>query len=361
MSAPYAFGLSQEDERTEAAALRIVPTDRVLCVASGGEMPLSLLAMGVERVVAVDVSAAQLHLTALKLAAIERLEPDAALRLLGYLPARAEERRRLWREVRPALDANAQRFWEANDGAVRAAPIWAGRYERYARLLRLGIGPLVGRRHLEALFGATTLDEQREAFVRHIDRPALRALFRVAFHPRLFRKRGMDPRSLAHRDDGRSLGEQYFAQLRQACTATLAADNPLLQLHLLGRLISAEAAPLCFRRCGVEVIRARRARLTLRRGDLSCELDQQPPGAFNKVHLSNVTDWLAAADWTRLLGLLAARVAKGGRVVWRCIHVDRPLPAELAAALRVDGALGQELAARDRFPFYRIIPAEIAA
>lgn len=49
MSHLYNFGLSQEDERSEARALDLRPADRVLSIVSAGEMPLSLLSMGVAR------------------------------------------------------------------------------------------------------------------------------------------------------------------------------------------------------------------------------------------------------------------------------------------------------------------------
>jgi Protein of unknown function (DUF3419) len=42
MSYLYNFGLSQEDERSEARALDLRPADRVLSIVSAGEMPLSL-------------------------------------------------------------------------------------------------------------------------------------------------------------------------------------------------------------------------------------------------------------------------------------------------------------------------------
>ena len=66
MSFLYNFGISQEDERTESAALRLTPNDRVICIASAGEIPLSLAAMGVQHVTAVDIDPAQMALTKLK-------------------------------------------------------------------------------------------------------------------------------------------------------------------------------------------------------------------------------------------------------------------------------------------------------
>ena len=42
----YNFGLSQEDERSEARALDLRAADRVLSIVSAGEMPLSLRRRG---------------------------------------------------------------------------------------------------------------------------------------------------------------------------------------------------------------------------------------------------------------------------------------------------------------------------
>ena len=64
MRALYNFGISQEDERTEAAALAL-PGGRVLSIASAGDMALSLLALGADEVVAVDIEITQLHLARL--------------------------------------------------------------------------------------------------------------------------------------------------------------------------------------------------------------------------------------------------------------------------------------------------------
>ena len=61
-----------------------------------------------------------------------------------------------------------------------------------------------------------------------------------------------------------------------------------------------------------------------------------------------------------MLRALAARMAPG-RAVWRFLHVDRAVPADLAGAIRVDRALGERLAASDRYPFYGVVPAAVGA
>ena len=81
MSFLFDFGFSQEDELVASAALD-AGGQTVLCVASAGDVPLSLLALGARQIIAVDISEPQLHLCRLKAAAIQCLAREAAAGLL---------------------------------------------------------------------------------------------------------------------------------------------------------------------------------------------------------------------------------------------------------------------------------------
>jgi S-adenosylmethionine:diacylglycerol 3-amino-3-carboxypropyl transferase len=363
MSHLYNFGVSQEDERTEAAALRVAEgrESRVLSVCSAGEMPLCLLSLGATRVDAVDIDERQLHLAWLKRAAALTLDRRRAIRFLGYLPATADQRRAWLARVSAELPAAARAFFDDRSDVLERGPIWVGRYERYvSRLVRLLRVPL-GRR-LDGLFSDVSLDEQRAYFRRMFDRPWLRAVFEAAFHPRVFARRGMDPRSLRHRGRAQpSLGRQYFEQFRALCTHTPARENHLLQLHLLGRVLSSDAVPHYLSAGGFEVVRRRIDRLTLRRLDLHAALRAAPRGTYNRFHLSNLPDWISAGGFATTMQLLAERSERDGRAVWRYIHVDRPVPDGLRGSIRVDHEEGERLGRLDRFPFYTVVPADIGA
>jgi S-adenosylmethionine-diacylglycerol 3-amino-3-carboxypropyl transferase len=352
----YNFGLSQEDERTEAEALSLGPGDHVLCIASAGEMPLSLLALGALRVTAVDIDAAQLHLTALKLAAVQALAKDDLLGFLGYLPASPRARRDAMEAVAPFLDAEPRGFWRSHATLVQRGVIWQGRYERYVRLLIALASPLLGRRRLEGIFETSGLEDQAAYFDRELGRPVVRAIFRAAFNPRVFGGRGMDPRSLQYRKRDEPLGEQYFRQFRAFCTRHPARENHHLQLTLLGRLLDASATPACFSLAGMEALRARHKALRLVHADVRVALESEPARTYRKVQLSNLADWLSADEFDLLLRMLAAKIARPGRAVWRYLHVVRSIPPDVRAVLHTDEVLGARLAEADRFPFYGIVP-----
>jgi S-adenosylmethionine-diacylglycerol 3-amino-3-carboxypropyl transferase len=360
MSFLYNFGLSQEDERTEAAALELSSLDRVLSIASAGDMPLSLLALGANRVDAVDVDPAQLHLTRLKLAATRSLDRADAVAFLGFLPAPATQRLVWLHHLLPALPEPSRRFWLRNKDSVQSGAIWAGRYEQYvARIVRVAL-PVLGRKGFDALFECTSIAQQQVVFRSHFDRRRMRLLFDVAFHPKIFSSRGMDPRSLQHRSAQLPLGQQYFQHFRALCTATPAWQNHLLQLTLLGRVLNIDVVPAYLSEAGVRVIRERADHLQLVQSDLVSYLEKLEPGGFDKAHLSNLPDWLDQDAFDHVMHLLAHKAAPGARFVWRYIHVSRPIPVSLRQRIVVDPERGQALRETDRFPFYAVVCGSVA-
>lgn len=354
----YNFGMSQEDEHTECAALGIGENSRVLSVCSAGEMPLSLLALGAGQVDAIDIDENQLHLAQLKKAAVLTLERTEAIGFLGYIPTRPGERATLFRDVEKALPANSRSFWRGQLKEVRHGAVWAGRYERYVnRLVRLL--KIFMRKSIEGLFECETVEQQRDYFQRTFNKRRYRAVFDLAFHPKVFSKRGMDPRSLEHRDQNQSLSRQYFDHFRALCTATPVKENHLLQLHLLSRVLSTDAVPTYLTQSGFERVRERIGRLSFQQADLVAYLQNTKPKTNDCFHLSNLPDWMPQSGFEAVMRLLAEKSDRPARLVWRYIHIDRTLPDDLNDTMKVDRELGNQLRNNDRFPFYTIVPATI--
>ncbi len=355
----FNFGFSQEDELTEAAALRI-EDGVVLSVASAGDTALSLLALGAREVIAVDISEPQLHLCRLKAAAVQCLDREDAAALLGFMDGSPSNRQRWLAECASDLPAATGEFWHTHEDMLCSqGAIWCGRYEQFIRRMQLIVRPLLGRGFGELLRCANAA-EQRKLFDDRIGRPWLHAFFRVAFHPRIFSPFGMDPQSLEHRQSSVSLGDQYWAQFRSFCIDTPATLNPWLQMHTIGRVASFDAVPSYLTSPGFAKAKEGISRLRWVKCDLLAYVRDQLPPEVNKVHLSNLPDWFGAEGFEQILYELAGKLEPRSRLVWRYLHVNRPMPAELSRLVHIDDELGRRLREKDRFPFYGIVPAQIA-
>jgi S-adenosylmethionine-diacylglycerol 3-amino-3-carboxypropyl transferase len=357
MKPAYGFGHSQEDELTEAAALHL-PGGAVLSITSAGEMPLNLLALGADRVLAVDIDPRQNHLARLKLAAALCLERETAIRFLGYQPAARADRRRCLGELLPRLPAATADFWSRHTNSVGNGPIWAGRFEQYLRIALKLAGPLVSR-PFRSMTACESLEAQRIIFRKTLDRPVIHRIFRLVFSPALYGGRGIEQQALQHYDDAISLGERFFDDLRSLCESTPAKSNPFLQLFTLGEVLTPDIVPTYLTAAGIERVRERRAAIDFVDADVSAYLRDAAAGTFDKFHLSNVTDWMPSADFEILLKLIVARCRRPARAVWRAIHAGVALPASVANQIDVDYQLGARLRLRDRFPIYAIMPAVI--
>jgi S-adenosylmethionine-diacylglycerol 3-amino-3-carboxypropyl transferase len=353
----YNYGLSQEDALTEYRALDIERGDRLIAIASGGEVPLNLIALADLAVEAVDVSREQLSLAKLKLAACRALEPAEAASFLGFTGAPAAARRHLFERVALFLEEGDLAFWRGNVSAIERGAIRVGRFETYLRKFsRIGRFALGGKK-LRGLFERDTLDERRDYFDRFLSTALVKGLFRAAFNPRLYRRRGIAEAGLTH-DGERDIAGFFYGRFRDFCCETPARKNYYLQFVLWGRVLFPEALPEYLSPEGLPRVRERHGNIVWREASIEEALARHPAGTFNKFHLSNVGDWMSREHYAGLLTLLCDKAAPSSRALARYIHLDHPLSGTLSGRLVRDQRLAEELIKRDRFPFYNLVIME---
>ena len=158
-----------EDPRLDRIALQIGGDDRVLVITSGGCNALDYLLDEPARVYAVDVNPRQNALLELKLAGIRALDHDTFFALFGrgYL----EDWRQVYnKELRDQLSAKARGYWDAKGWMLssrwrRGSFYYRGSSGLFAWLINLYIDRVRKLREaVEALFEASTLDEQRHIY-----------------------------------------------------------------------------------------------------------------------------------------------------------------------------------------------------
>lgn len=329
-----------EDPRLLESALDPRGRD-VLSIASAGDNAIALALAGARRVVAVDVSEAQLALCELKLAG-HRLHHLEYRQLLGLdAPGR---RVFLYHRLRPHLSDRARRFWDANEDAIRAGILGAGRFEGYLALFRRRVLPLVHRRRdVERWFELPDLESQRAFYRDTWDTWRWRTLFRLFFSQRVMAARGRSPEQFAHVTG--SVASVLLERARHVLCDLPLADNGYVQWMLLGRWITDEALPPYLTESGHARLAEAADRIELVHGPIHEVLERGD--RWSAYNLSDLPEYLSAGDAEDLYRRVLAASGAGARIAYWNLFVPRQRPPSLAEAIAIDEAAGEAIA-RDR-------------
>ena len=173
----YNFGISQDDSESERKALDLQAGDRLICLASAGEVALNLVSGTDLFVDAVDISLPQLHLSRLKLLSAIHLEPLEAARMIGYQPCIREQRLHWLEHLFASMSEKERSFWNSHPEAFDKGPVHHGRFERYlSKFSRLALH-LIGRKKMLGLFEFDDVELQKQYFDRLPGKPEIETGF----------------------------------------------------------------------------------------------------------------------------------------------------------------------------------------
>lgn len=335
-----------EDADVLCEALAPIQGQRVLSIASAGDNSFSLLSHGPELVVAVDVNRVQLHLVALKQAAIQVLEREDFLRFIGFSPC--TDRDALYARVRKALSAEVAAFWDARMHEVRAGLVDQGRFERYFRLFRTMVLPLIhGRSRIEGLFAAKDAAAQERFHDRRWNSLRWRLLFRLFFSRAVMGRLGRDPAFLeqVEVDVARFIHGRASAHLR----STGCQQNPFLSYILRGSF--APTLPHYVRSGVYESVQRHIGRLALFEG--YAEQAFQQYGMCSRFNLSNIFEYMDAEVFRDLAEAIACNATPGARLAYWNLMVPRGMSEAHPEHFAPVADLSAALHARDKGFFYR--------
>ena len=310
-----------EDADVLLAGLDVQPGDACLSIASAGDNSLALLTRNPARVIALDLSPAQLACLELRVAAYRELRHPELLELIGS--TRSMRRPQLYQRCRPLLSAATRDFWDGHGKEVEGGIGGAGKFERYFRLFRRRVLPL--RPHatrIDALLRGGTCDERLAFYRRHWDTCRWRLLFRVFFSRFVMGRMGRDPSFFTYVEG--SVAERILARAKHAVTELNPADNPYLQWIMTGRHTT--ALPLALRPQHFDTVRANLDRLEWHCQSIEDFLDTQPPHSIDRFNLSDIFEYMSEENYARLLGRLVAHGRRGGRLAYWNMLAPRAVP-----------------------------------
>lgn len=335
-----------EDADVLCEALQPGPGKRILSIASAGDNSLALLAQGAT-VVAVDLNATQLACLELRVAAFRRLDHHALLELLGVRPC--AHRVGLYEKLEPDLSDSSRRHWRSHPGHISDGVIHAGRFERYFRLFRQRVLPLVhGRRMVAELLSEKPAAAQSEFYDRRWNNLRWRMIFRLFFGRLLLGKLGRDSEFMRYVKG--SVGERLLSRVEHGLREVPAHSNPYLAYILNGNF--GETLPRYLREENFEPIRAGLDRLTLHHGPVEEAAAVHAGGGFDGFNLSDIFEYIDLPSTRRLYGQLLATASPGARLAYWNTLVPRRCPDEYKGSVQSLAGIARRLHESDRAFFY---------
>lgn len=336
-----------EDADILLEALDIQPGAVCLSIASAGDNTLAMLSKNPGRVIALDLSPAQLACLELRVAAYQALSHPELLELIG---SRTSDRRpELYRRCRPLLSASTRHFWDATSEKVSVGIGAAGKFERYFALFRNYILPLVhSRQTVERMLRGGDLAYRERFYKQEWDTWRWQWMFRLFFSRFVMGRLGRDP-SFFNYVEGQ-VGARILQRVKHATTHLNPAENPYMQWILTGQHTT--ALPYALRPENFDLIRANLGRLEWHCQSIEDFLASNRAEPVDCFNLSDIFEYMSLENYHLLLQKLVAVGRAGGRLAYWNMLAPRARPGNMAAQLRPLPELAGRLHQADKAFFY---------
>jgi len=342
-----------EDADILLEALDLQPGQTCLSIGSAGDNTLAMLSRSPARVIALDISRAQLAALELRVAAYRELSHAELLVLMGSSPGKGREQ--MYRRCRSQLSESARGFWDGQSENIRRGIGGAGKFERYFATFRTCTLPLVhSRSRVEKLLAGGTKEMRATFYDEEWNTWRWRLLFHIFFSRLIMGRFGRDP-SFFKYVEGR-VADRILERTRYALTELNPAENPYAQWILTGRHIS--ALPYALRAEHFDAIRNHLDRLEWHRRTIEDFLDIEKGTRIHRFNLSDIFEYMSPANCERLLRRIAHAGTSGGRLAYWNMLAERHRPDSMRALLRPLADLASNLHARDKAFFYSAFVVE---
>jgi len=313
-----------EDTDVLLPALGNQTDNTLVSICAAGDNALAMLTLDPKKVIAIDLSAAQISCLKLRMAAYRTLTHAEFIELSG---SRASNRRgALLEKVTGTLDETNRSFWRARKKDVIAYGFGGvGKFERFFRIFHSKILPLVqSKKKIKSVLQPKPSSE-REAFLSdEWNHWRWRLMLKFFFSNFVMGKLGRDPAFFAHVEG--SLSDHVAGRLKHAIVDLDPSQNPYL--HWVLRGYHNEALPLPWREEHYAVIRDRLDRLDIRQGSLEAFVASgEKADGFN---LSDIFEYMSEDVFNDVYASIVSASNPKARLVYWNMMVPRRRPEAFA-------------------------------
>jgi S-adenosylmethionine-diacylglycerol 3-amino-3-carboxypropyl transferase len=296
----------------------------LVSICSAGDNALAMLLLDPMRVIALDLSPAQIACLHIRMTAYQTLQHNEFLEIMGGRPS--SRRLEYLDRLLAKLDSDSTKFWNARREDIANYGLGGiGKFERYFRIFRKYMLPLAqSRATIDEVFRSKPKAERAIFFNKHWNNWRWKLLLKIFFSNFVMGRLGRDPAFFDHVKG--SLADHVAGQLNHAGIDLDPNDNPYLHYILKG--IQSDALPLAWRAENYDIIRSRLDRIDARCGSLEALI-----GTGEKVdgfNLSDIFEYMDKPIFEDVYASILNASNKGARLVYWNMMVPRRVPTKLA-------------------------------
>jgi S-adenosylmethionine-diacylglycerol 3-amino-3-carboxypropyl transferase len=348
------YTLGNEDWDVEKQALRIKPTDRVLCITASGDRPLHAATEAME-VISIDSNPTQNHLFELKKEAIRLLDYDNYLIFLGAKPGK--HRYSSLEKLSANMNPSSKDFWVKNRKVIEKGVLYQGSFEKWMKLASLFLNLMRGNK-IDRLLKAETLEEQQYLLTTQWETLPWRKLFDVVLNPWLMKLTIKDPSLYAYLDPKMNLSDYIYDRIHGCLNRHLLKNNFLLSFILKGHMPE-ESYPLYLTEKGHEEIKKNLDKIKCSTIDLISYVESAPENSIDCFSLSDVASYISQSSFERLMHGVYRSAKPGARFSIRQILSNHQIPLSIQPYFERDHKLETHLEKEDRCFIYRFMSGTI--
>lgn len=349
----YSFG--NEDWNTEHRALRIQPTDRVLCVTASGDRPLNLMTAELKEIVAVDANPLQNALFNLKKVALSKFSYSNYMAFMGAHPCK--NRLHLFSKLEKNLDPLTASLWNLLPKKIEQGVLYSGSVEKLLKVASTVIRTLRGKK-VKSLFSFDNLQDQQQFMSQHWHTYLWKKTFDVCLHPLITRTFIKDPGLYEHIDPNIHIGKQIYERLHTYLSQNLAKESTLLSLLFRGK-VDAHHFPPYLTEEGVKKIKKQAKKAHFYTDDLVSFIEKANSDSFDCYSVSDVASYLNKDLFVRLVEGIYRTARPGARFCIRQFLSNHQIPEHLSPYFKRDTILEKQLQADDRCCVYTFMTGTI--
>lgn len=339
-----------EDADILIEGLELKENDIILSVASAGDNSFSLLTKNPKKILAVDLSKAQIACCELRKACYKYLNYEDFIKLSGVLNnSDAIEKAVIYRQIKDNLPEWVQEYFEMNKNYIYSGFMTVGKFENYFRLFRTKILPLVHNREtVDNLLKNKNIRQQVTFYDKKWNNFKWRSMFKIFFSKHVMGKHGRDPEFYKYVE--KNCAETILTHAEFALKYINTYTNPYLNYILNGQYFE-HCLPHALRKENFEIIKKNIDNIEFKVLSIEDAIINSECN-FDAYNLSDIFEYMSEESMKNIYENIINKSNKNARIMYWNMLVDRKCPKDLSEKIEYNKEHCKTLHKKDKAFFY---------